>query len=228
MSDAYRKLKPAHAEIQSSSVVTCTVTAAASLLTFRRETPHSLRNCSVELSGVYTVLLLDGQSESNVPEGPTIVVVDTVRDDDCVVGVADCVEDSDCDETNVTEFAGAIAIVVVLVLVLVLELELATGKLLKLLLLLRLAPTPPPTAAPITTTIATPISIQKTCFDNPHILSVRLDFDCAPSASPYTGVGKSCVVACTAILSEDNCSGVVQAFCGPPKEYLGSSSATTT
>lgn len=223
MSEAYCRLKPAHADIQSSSVVTCTVTAAASLFTFRRETPHSFRNVSVEPSGVYTVLLLDGQSDRSVPEGPTIVVVDIVRDDDCVVGVvgvADCVEGSGCDDIDVAEIVGAVEASLVL--------EPVTNMLLLSLLLIRLAPTPPPTAAATTITIATAMNIQKILLDNPHILLVRFIFGCVSSASAYIDFEMSFVVASAAILSEQKRSGVFQAFCGGPTEYFGVSSAITT
>ena len=62
-----------------------------------------------------------------MPEGPIIVVVDMTTVGDCVVGVADCVEDCDCEDcaeacgcedSRVVELAGAVEAILELVLVL--------------------------------------------------------------------------------------------------------------
>lgn len=125
-----------------------------------------------------------------MPEGPIIVVVDRVTEVDCVVGVADCVEDCGCDEIEVAELADdkddvevALVLALPLVLMLVLVSALAPDTLLTSLFLLRVAPTPPPTAAPITIipTIAT--TIQNMRPGNPQILSRGFDFSCACSVS---------------------------------------------
>lgn len=155
------------------------------------------------------MLLLDGQSTSNVPDGPTTVLVVRVTDD-CDVRVADVVKDDcdtaediveddcdviedavDCDDVpdcvDVCEEAEFAA----------LDAAVPTGVSMDFLLL-RLPPTPPPTAAATTITITTAAIIQNVPDANPHILLLLSPSWCLPFS-------ESCIAytfASVAILSE--------------------------